>query len=143
MKKSEEESESSEMEEVEEEDVAIEQQGIENQEEPTCEFSNIFLAIVRIISCIITKIWSFFSEHCTKWRSKLLSGHVYGFKNFVFISLPEVPGSSLGAGILTDTSFKSLDGVVSGASLNGIKDMGFTHMTEIQAKTIPHLLEGR
>ncbi|KAL5010186.1 hypothetical protein ScPMuIL_012491 [Solemya velum] len=54
-----------------------------------------------------------------------------------------LPGTSIGAGILTDTSFKSLEGAVSDASLNGIKDMGFTHMTEIQAKTIPHLLEGR
>ena len=28
-------------------------------------------------------------------------------------------------------------------TLKGIEEMGFTHMTDIQAKTIPHLLEGR
>jgi hypothetical protein len=54
-----------------------------------------------------------------------------------------VPGSSLGAGIVTDKSFKSLEGRVCANTLDGIKDMGFTHMTEIQAMAIPHLLEGR
>ena len=58
------------------------------------------------------------------------------------ISLP-VPGSSLGVGILSDTSFKSLEGKVSEETLLGIEEMGFTHMTEIQAKSIPVLLEGR
>ncbi|XP_060596104.1 uncharacterized protein LOC132750179 [Ruditapes philippinarum] len=54
-----------------------------------------------------------------------------------------LPGSSLGAGIVTDKSFKSLEGRVCANTLDGIKDMGFTHMTEIQAMAIPHLLEGR
>ncbi|KAK3578856.1 hypothetical protein CHS0354_010214 [Potamilus streckersoni] len=54
-----------------------------------------------------------------------------------------LPGSSLGAGILTDKSFKSLEELVSSSTLKGIADMGLTHMTEIQAKTIPYLLEGR
>ncbi|XP_033740781.1 ATP-dependent RNA helicase HAS1-like isoform X1 [Pecten maximus] len=54
-----------------------------------------------------------------------------------------LPGSGLGAGILSDTSFKSLEGKVSEQTMKGIQDMGFTHMTEIQAQTIPHLLEGR
>ncbi|KAL3882196.1 hypothetical protein ACJMK2_028564 [Sinanodonta woodiana] len=54
-----------------------------------------------------------------------------------------LPGSSLGVGILTDKSFKSLEELVSSNTLKGIADMGLTHMTEIQAKTIPHLLEGR
>ena len=54
-----------------------------------------------------------------------------------------VPGSSVGLSIITDTSFESLKEKVSEQTLDGIKDMGFTHMTEIQAKSIPHLLEGR
>ncbi|CAG5118180.1 unnamed protein product [Candidula unifasciata] len=43
----------------------------------------------------------------------------------------------------TDTSFASLEGKVSEMTLNGVADMGFTHMTEIQHKSIPYLLEGR
>merc|ERR1719186_203759 len=54
-----------------------------------------------------------------------------------------LPGSSLGVGILSDSSFKSLTPLVSEATLQGCEDMGFTNMTEIQAQTIPHLLEGR
>nr|XP_022287620.1 ATP-dependent RNA helicase HAS1-like [Crassostrea virginica] len=56
---------------------------------------------------------------------------------------PKLPGKTSGGGILTDTSFSSLQGVVSDLSLRGIADMGFSHMTEIQANTVPHLLEGR
>ncbi|KAL4232670.1 ATP-dependent RNA helicase ddx18 [Mactra antiquata] len=55
----------------------------------------------------------------------------------------KLPGSSIGATIVTDKSFKSLEGKVSTNTLDGIKDMGFSHMTEIQANSIPHLLEGR
>ncbi|XP_021377360.1 ATP-dependent RNA helicase HAS1-like isoform X2 [Mizuhopecten yessoensis] len=55
----------------------------------------------------------------------------------------KLPGSGLGAGILSDSSFKSLEGKVSEQTMKGIEDMGFTHMTEIQAQSIPHLLEGR
>merc|ERR1719186_347876 len=54
-----------------------------------------------------------------------------------------LPGSSLGVGILSDKSFSSLAPSVSEATLNGVRDMGFVNMTEIQAQTIPHLLEGR
>lgn len=54
-----------------------------------------------------------------------------------------VPGSSLCLGILSDQKFSSLEGTVCEATLMGIKDMGFTTMTEIQAKAIPPLLEGR
>lgn len=54
-----------------------------------------------------------------------------------------VPGTSLGATILSDKSFSSLKGHVSANTLKGIEDMGFTQMTDIQAKTIPHLLEGK
>ena len=54
-----------------------------------------------------------------------------------------LPGSSLGLGILSDKSFSSLAPLVSEPSLQGVADMGFESMTEIQAQTIPHLLEGR
>lgn len=54
-----------------------------------------------------------------------------------------VPGSKLGLSIVTDTSFASLKSSVCEETLRGVADMGFTHMTEIQAKCIPHLLEGR
>lgn len=53
----------------------------------------------------------------------------------------KLPGTKLG--ILSDTSFASLADHVSEATLKGVEEMGFTHMTAIQAKTIPHLLEGR
>lgn len=46
-------------------------------------------------------------------------------------------------GILSDKSFDSLKGHVCEKTLQGIQDMGFTQMTDIQAKTIPPLLEGR
>ncbi|KAG8125127.1 hypothetical protein E2320_020425, partial [Naja naja] len=42
-----------------------------------------------------------------------------------------------------DTSFESLNDHVSENTLKGIADMGFTHMTEIQHKSIKPLLEGR
>ncbi|XP_022082128.1 ATP-dependent RNA helicase HAS1-like [Acanthaster planci] len=51
-----------------------------------------------------------------------------------------LPGTST---ILTDTSFKCLEGKVSDLTLKGIQDMGFTHMTEIQHRSIPYLLDGR
>ena len=52
-----------------------------------------------------------------------------------------VPGSSLS--IITDTSFEALKDAVSERTLSGIKDMGHTHMTEIQSKAVPPLLAGR
>ena len=61
----------------------------------------------------------------------------------IFFSI-SVPGSRAElAGILSDKSFESLKNLVCEATLKGIEDMGFTHMTDIQAKTIPHLLEGK
>jgi len=54
-----------------------------------------------------------------------------------------VPGSKLGLEILSDTSFASLKEAVSEKTLKSIEAMGFTNMTEIQAKCIPPLLEGR
>ncbi|XP_059053651.1 probable ATP-dependent RNA helicase pitchoune [Achroia grisella] len=55
----------------------------------------------------------------------------------------QLPGSSLCLGILSDQKFSSLESKVCEATLMGIRDMGFTTMTEIQAKAIPPLLEGR
>ncbi|XP_058050406.1 ATP-dependent RNA helicase DDX18 [Ahaetulla prasina] len=46
-------------------------------------------------------------------------------------------------GAFEDTSFESLKDLVSENTLKGIADMGFTHMTEIQHKSIKPLLEGR
>ena len=61
-----------------------------------------------------------------------------------FCTFFPVPGNKAElAGILSDKSFASLKGHVCDKTLNGIADMGFTHMTDIQAKTIPTLLEGR
>jgi len=45
--------------------------------------------------------------------------------------------------IMSDVAFESLDGKVSAHTLKAIKEMGYTHMTEIQAQSIPPLLEGR
>lgn len=64
-------------------------------------------------------------------------------KTFILLLYFSVPGSNIGAGILSDFSFKSLEGKISEQTMKGIEDMGFTHMTEIQAQAIPHLLEGR
>lgn len=55
--------------------------------------------------------------------------------------MEQLPGSSYG--IMTDSSFQSLKDSVCEDTLKGIVDMGFTHMTEIQMRSIPHLLEGR
>ena len=51
------------------------------------------------------------------------------FNNFFFW---KVPGSALGAGILTDTSFASLKDSISDLTLKAIEEMGFKKMTEIQ-----------
>ncbi|KAJ7402251.1 ATP-dependent RNA helicase DDX18 [Pitangus sulphuratus] len=56
----------------------------------------------------------------------------------------EVPSLPLGlTGAFEDNSFASLAGAVSENTLKGVNDMGFTHMTEIQHKSIKPLLEGR
>lgn len=54
-----------------------------------------------------------------------------------------LPGSSCALQVENDNSFSSLEGHVSEKTLKGVADMGFTKMTEIQAKSIPALLEGR
>ncbi|CAK9820551.1 Probable ATP-dependent RNA helicase pitchoune [Anthophora plagiata] len=54
-----------------------------------------------------------------------------------------LPGTAIGLEIANDTSFKVLEKMVCENTLKGIQDMGFTNMTEIQAKAIPPLLEGR
>ena len=52
-----------------------------------------------------------------------------------------VPGHMLGT--MSDTSFATLKGIVSNPTLKAIAEMGFSRMTEIQAKAVPPLLEGR
>nr|CAD2177496.1 unnamed protein product [Meloidogyne enterolobii] len=49
---------------------------------------------------------------------------------------------SISSSILTDVAFRSFQGRVAAATLSAIDEMGFTRMTEIQAKSIPPLLEG-
>lgn len=58
-------------------------------------------------------------------------------------STENLPGTAAGFEITYDTSFSILEGKVCDNTLKGIEDMGFTKMTEIQAKAIPPLLEGR
>ncbi|KAL2923195.1 DEAD-box ATP-dependent RNA helicase 27 [Bienertia sinuspersici] len=48
---------------------------------------------------------------------------------------------SSGIGIMSDESFFKLP--ISEPSMNAIKDIGFTNMTQIQARAIPPLLEGK
>jgi ATP-dependent RNA helicase DDX18/HAS1 len=63
---------------------------------------------------------------------------------FLVNILLSVPGNSTALNtILGDNKFESLRGQISDQTLDGIKEMGFTTMTEIQAKSIPPLLEGR
>lgn len=57
-------------------------------------------------------------------------------------AIPE-PGSGVRLSIMSDQRFESLKGAVSDLTLDALKKMGFTHMTEIQSKSIPSLLEGR
>uniref|UniRef100_A0A914HMD1 ATP-dependent RNA helicase n=1 Tax=Globodera rostochiensis TaxID=31243 RepID=A0A914HMD1_GLORO len=49
----------------------------------------------------------------------------------------------LKSSILTDIRFSSLQGRVSETTLRAVEEMGFERMTEIQAKSIPPLLEGK
>jgi ATP-dependent RNA helicase DDX18/HAS1 len=59
------------------------------------------------------------------------------------INVLTVPGSSIGLQLSKDKSFASLKDMVCENTLKAIEDMGFTDMTEIQAMSIPSLLEGR
>lgn len=54
-----------------------------------------------------------------------------------------VPGSAGTLEILSNCTFESLKDKVCENTLKGIADMGFTTLTEIQARSIPPLLEGR
>lgn len=54
-----------------------------------------------------------------------------------------MPSSGVNPSIMTDETFDSLRDKISEATLKAVKEMGFSSMTEIQAKSIPHLLEGR
>lgn len=54
-----------------------------------------------------------------------------------------MPGTSIGLEILSECTFDSLRNKVCELTLKGIADMGFVTLTEIQARSIPPLLEGR
>lgn len=54
-----------------------------------------------------------------------------------------LPGASCALEVSNDSSFSSLEGHVCEQTLKAVADMGFTKMTEIQARSIPPLLEGR
>jgi len=56
---------------------------------------------------------------------------------------PNPAVASRNSSIMSNVSFSSLEGKVSSHSLKAIVEMGYTHMTEIQAQSIPPLLEGR
>ncbi|XP_011688166.1 PREDICTED: probable ATP-dependent RNA helicase pitchoune [Wasmannia auropunctata] len=59
------------------------------------------------------------------------------------LTTENLPGTAVGFEVTSDTSFSVLNEKVCENTLKAIKDMGFTNMTEIQAKAIPPLLEGR
>ena len=61
----------------------------------------------------------------------------------ILVGFFTVPGSRIGSAILSDSSFEALSESVNDLTLRAIKDMGFTHMTQIQTKSIPPLLEGK
>ncbi|XP_001604385.2 probable ATP-dependent RNA helicase pitchoune [Nasonia vitripennis] len=54
-----------------------------------------------------------------------------------------LPGTSVGLELTKDRSFSTLKDKVCENTLKAIAEMGFTDMTEIQAMSIPPLLEGR
>ncbi|XP_053674825.1 probable ATP-dependent RNA helicase pitchoune [Anopheles nili] len=56
---------------------------------------------------------------------------------------PQVTSNTAYEILLGNREFKSLEGNVSDNTMKAIAEMGFTKMTEIQAKAIPPLLEGR
>lgn len=55
----------------------------------------------------------------------------------------KLPGSSIALSILSSAAFASLAEKVCENTLKAVADMGFTTLTEIQARAIPPLLEGR
>jgi len=55
----------------------------------------------------------------------------------------KLPGSGIALSILSSATFASLADKVCENTLKAVADMGFTTLTEIQARAIPPLLEGR
>lgn len=45
--------------------------------------------------------------------------------------------------LLSTCAFDDLKDKVSDKTLNAVREMNFSHMTEIQSKSIPHLIEGK
>ncbi|KAJ7345834.1 hypothetical protein JRQ81_001784, partial [Phrynocephalus forsythii] len=88
-------------------------------------------------------------EECTEGEEQVLNGEMKEENNDSLDGKeadddddgPALPVGLTGA--FEDTSFASLSDLVSENTLKGIADMGFTHMTEIQHKSIKPLLEGR
>lgn len=56
---------------------------------------------------------------------------------------PAVAAEALAKRDSSDRTFASLKGIISDATVKAIDEMGFTEMTEIQAKSLPPLLQGR
>lgn len=56
-------------------------------------------------------------------------------------AMPPTASSSDASGMPADTSFASLN--LSQQTMAALSDMGFSKMTEVQARTVPPLLEGR
>ncbi|XP_066488940.1 ATP-dependent RNA helicase DDX18 isoform X1 [Tiliqua scincoides] len=89
-------------------------------------------------------------EECAKVDEEIVNGEPPKDKENESTDDEEVAEDSEGptlphglTGAFEDTSFTSLSDLVSENTLKGIGDMGFTHMTEIQHKSIKPLLEGR
>ena len=64
-------------------------------------------------------------------------GEEKGKKGFKLVERQEHKVS----GIMSEMEFGSLE--LSEMTTRGIEELGFKHMTEVQARTIPHLLAGR
>ena len=51
--------------------------------------------------------------------------------------------SIISGDVLSEVTFDDLQEKISPKTYKAIKEMGFNRLTQIQAKTIPHLLEGK
>nr|CAD7462876.1 unnamed protein product [Timema tahoe] len=77
--------------------------------------------------------------------------HRNGFVDYLDITISastnnlesKLPGSDVALEILSNATFEALADKVCEHTLKGVSDLGFTTMTEIQARSIPPLLEGR
>lgn len=79
----------------------------------------------------------------SKETSKTEVKDVDADKEEIVPKLVDTSKVSIVKSLLSNSAFEDLGEKVSEKTLNAIRDMNFTHMTEIQAKAIPHLLEGK